>query len=980
MRKITYLLSLFLLMVGTAMAQTFFTPDATKVLTAEALRGLTTETPIVLCPVQESNYQSWYDGATGTYATSGSAVTEANVFVWVPILSEGAATGTGYLKKRTAESSDVAYLQSANTTTFGAQATAQVFYAVKPYIGGTGNAQIGDATSIGSLYANYNVENLVRLVCGSAEGTTWFNFNGKIYNGGTGVWTAMEVRDASGTKKENVLTSLDQLSNNKAYTLVTRRGALAVNEGGTTTEPMSLNEDESNTRCQWALLKNSTGDYFLYNIAAGKFLNKDKTLVDNVPDDISFKANTEGTHSGTFTLYYDGSHYINISAGNVLIDSWTTVDDGNAYTIASVADFTPSEELLAKLEKVSVKFKYVIGGSTCLETERNIITGKVLSTADFTADLASTLLTVESWDKTDAITENGTTVTVTCRAVYPFEPTTVADGQLANDTKWYTMNVNQGADKNVYTEDGDGVKVNGTRVLDANYLWCFELVDGTYDQFRIYNLEKGVGAPLTLVKNTSYGEYNQATASTGTGGTETTQFRLVRNGTGYCLQHPDQPEANIGDHGTGDGTFMVWQGGGSPTHEKSRIFFQSADDLITGVQQIKESEFVGGYINVPENLTAQINTYGTTPNVANLKNMADANEAAVAAGMVRRVLEAGKYYELLTYKRVKGARLYLNPVTANGTVEEDLDAKASTDCSVVSSLWQFVPTADGRYKVTHANTGKSLGTGRSSGSQTLMNVPADDANAGTYVLVAHNTECDVWGIQCNNNNYLNMNNYSGEDIFMYWVDASNDDGSPWQIREVSDIALTLNNTGTSEKTYATTYLPFDVTLPADGSVKAYIVMTAADGVATVAEVVDVPAGQGVILEGQTGDATAATLTIATATADCTGNLLEGTNPRFTIEETAKANYYILSNGTNGVGFYHPNSTTLKENRAFLRAANVTGQGVNGFRLDFGGQTTAISGVEAATEGSAAVYDLSGRRVVRPAKGIYVKNGKKVYVK
>ena len=34
----------------------------------------------------------------------------------------------------------------------------------------------------------------------------------------------------------------------------------------------------------------------------------------------------------------------------------------------------------------------------------------------------------------------------------------------------------------------------------------------------------------------------------------------------------------------------------------------------------------------------------------------------------------------------------------------------------------------------------------------------------------------------------------------------------------------------------------------------------------------------------------------------------------------------------------------------------------------------------ADEANATYYDLSGRRVIRPAKGIYVKNGRKVYVK
>ena len=79
-----------------------------------------------------------------------------------------------------------------------------------------------------------------------------------------------------------------------------------------------------------------------------------------------------------------------------------------------------------------------------------------------------------------------------------------------------------------------------------------------------------------MVKNISYEEFNQATASTGTGGEETTQFRLVPNGAGYCIQHPDQPQANIGNHV--DDFFAVWQGAGSPTHNKSRIFYQSADD------------------------------------------------------------------------------------------------------------------------------------------------------------------------------------------------------------------------------------------------------------------------------------------------------------------------------------------------------------------------------------------------------------------
>ena len=179
------------------------------------------------------------------------------------------------------------------------------------------------------------------------------------------------------------------------------------------------------------------------------------------------------------------------------------------------------------------------------------------------------------------------------------------------------------------------------------------------------------------------------------------------------------------------------------------------------------------------------------------------------------------------------------------------------------------------------------------------------------------------------------------------------------------------------KSYATTYLPFDVTLPAD--VKAYIVTVAEGDKATVSEVADIPANQGVVLVGQNASATSVALTLDAASANCSGNLLSGTNPQLAIDEAAKANYFIFGNGDNGVGFYHPNSTTLKENRAYLPASAVSGGGM-ALALDFGGINTGIEAAIQTDEANAAYYDLSGRRVMRPTKGIYVKNGRKVYVK
>ncbi len=56
--------------------------------------------------------------------------------------------------------------------------------------------------------------------------------------------------------------------------------------------------------------------------------------------------------------------------------------------------------------------------------------------------------------------------------------------------------------------------------------------------------------------------------------------------------------------------------------------------------------------------------------------------------------------------------------------------------------------------------------------------------------------------------------------------------------------------------------------------------------------------------------------------------------------------------------------------------NVAGlKNVTGFSLDGTTGITSVEGTEAASD--AAIYDLSGRRVQNPAKGIYIVNGKKV---
>ena len=83
--------------------------------------------------------------------------------------------------------------------------------------------------------------------------------------------------------------------------------------------------------------------------------------------------------------------------------------------------------------------------------------------------------------------------------------------------------------------------------------------------------------------------------------------------------------------------------------------------------------------------------------------------------------------------------------------------------------------------------------------------------------------------------------------------------------------------------------------------------------------------------------------------------------------------YILSGGK----FYLVNSTvSLKPTRAYITIAEPTEVSALGFTFE---DATAIVGVESETVNS-EVYDIAGRKVSAPARGLYIANGKKVLVK
>lgn len=171
---------------------------------------------------------------------------------------------------------------------------------------------------------------------------------------------------------------------------------------------------------------------------------------------------------------------------------------------------------------------------------------------------------------------------------------------------------------------------------------------------------------------------------------------------------------------------------------------------------------------------------------------------------------------------------------------------------------------------------------------------------------------------------------------------------------------------------ATFSAPFATIIPA--GVKAYYVSAkGAEATMTAIDAEAIPANQGVILTSESGAAATMVPAASETAATITGNQLghsAGAAKTLTAGEG-----YILGNGTEGTAFYPCQAGSLPINKAYL-----LGNGESAIVMNFGNAVTGINTIAAPASAKAPIFDLSGRRVVKATKGLYIQNGKKFIVK
>ena len=960
MKKITFLLALFCMLLSTATAQTRV-PSST-LLTVDQLNSATENVYLAIKCISKTN-SYWFCGNKSVESNTNQEI----IFVWEP----SGDNESHYLKKYipTAAQGE-GYLQAngngANLT-IGAKSSAQKFKAVTATLpGGTDTPVEGTNTDAGYI---------VRFA--EAAGTAyWINVQTPTgtpkYNDGKGLYTMYNVYQAEETNEliVSAIFSWKQIANTKLFTLSTSRSQLTVSNDytqGKTRHDIHGTFDANNARYQWAILKHATnGNYYLYNKAANKFLCKDATMSTTPTDAVQNLPQTDGT----FVLKFDDSHYINMGGSNQLaIDGWSTADAGNKFTITHVANWEPSVDILQLLGYASiVTINYNVGAKNYLSTTIKVKNGTTLSASDFNhLSAAKDYVSVSNWDKKDPITED-CTVNVSC--TFSNDCPLVFSESFENAV-WQMVNMHSNESNYVWSVNlsetgqptinvinkGGADSYKSSVAPEDKELWAFV---GDITGFKIYN--KAAGANYVMSKPTDgdnavswtapadgtiYTAHRTASTSISNGAS------ILPKGHTYYLNHR---VTNIQGWTARDEGSTV------------RIFAPDAF-LLNYIAELPPVGALGSssYFIDETNASNYLATLATLDenhyNVAAAQTLSTILTDAAEADPLPNDVTANTYYRLYNAQH--------KAFVTSGHNGENEDALQGVDktaaISTAGTIVKFEQDGD-NYKLYT----QGLGFGNvTQGTQVLLDDSGlfEITNEGSLYAFR-----DV-NITDDTHNYLH---YQADGKIVGWDNGATTTASKWYLVPANELVVELNPVG--DHTYASTFLPYDFTIDKESGVRAYKVTHTEGEVAKTMEVADIAAEQGVILVGESAEKTSVRLYLGTAVSDFSDNILFGTTTSLTIDEEYKPNHFVLGNGSKGVGFYNPNSTTLKENRAYLTADYVTVDATNGLRLEFGGETTGIVATETLNNVNAPIYDLSGRRVANPVKGIYVKGGKKIYVK
>lgn len=777
-------------------------------------------------------------------------------------------------------------------------------------------------------------------------------------------WQIIDAGETGITELPKIVTDIATLSSSKKYVLTTIRGALYGNGNGNGMSVSGTNPFVNDNYC-FTPYKDNDGKCYLYNVGGNSFVRKSdntaKLELGLEQAEITFGVAT-GSANYPHTISVDGK-FINHSSGWVNTN-YQTPDDGNRWMIVEVgaADETAvskcyDEVLLNDIRDIA---------NTCLqnnadyEGNANLQSAIDLNVYESTDDHAQRLA------KMDALKEAIIAYNVKAPVKYlsSFEglPGTGYNDETDNNAHRYQWNSET-------LSFPTPVKKLRFKVLETNTKGAsnghqfftfgeFRVLDASGHEVSlsaenfVTNAQESTEGSLENICDKKTSTFFHSTWSADTYEDHYIQIELPEEMSQLKLSFDSRNGKNV--------PTLVVLSGVTTASEQAELKALIDEALSSPIYvSYKNANLIGSGLNQTTSFTAfskagEVYAKGEAATSAEIASARFALLNARNAAVVLNKPANGTFIRIHSSAASQAAMPYLSSETSTAKpnraaylVGKDGENEAKTIFFYNDNKLLAYETGYYLENISNFAGYKGITTGTS-----IQFSEAANRAAGCY------------NVKFNGNRFL-YTQVSGSNYFTDAANSASSDGYNFQMEYVESLPLSVGAAG-----YATLIAPVALEIPA--GVEVYTVAFE-DGKAKLTSISDViPANVGVVVKAAQGTYN---FNITTTENVATSALSGVPNTKNVASESAA---FILANGKHGVGFYKLSSAnrTIHGFRAFYTAP-AEAQAVSAFLLE--DNVTGIEEIETSAD-KAPIYDLSGRRVAKAEKGVYIQNGRKIFVK
>lgn len=786
-------------------------------------------------------------------------------------------------------------------------------------------------------------------------------------------WQIIDAGETEITELPKIVTDIATLSSSKKYVLTTIRGFLYGKGNGEGMSVSGTNPFVNDNYC-FTPCKDNDGKYYLYNVGGNSFVrksdNKAKLELGLEQAEITFGVAT-GNASYPHTISIDGK-FINHSQTWVCTD-YQTQDNGNRWMIIEVGT----------ADETAVGNRFVEAKTALLNHVKSIANTCLQSNADYTGnDALQSAINSNVYESTDSYAQVLVKKDALKNAIIAYNVNAPAktlsdlDGLPGTGYKDKT-------DNNAYRYKWNSetlsfptpVKKLRFKVLETNTKGArnghqffsigeFRVLDASGKEVSlsaenfVTNAQESTEGPLKNICDKKTSTFFHSTWSADTYEDHFIQIELPEEMSQLKLSFDSRISNNVP-------TLVVLSG---VTTASEQAELKAQIDAAAETQKLYETYKNGNLIGSGLNQTTSFTDFA--PSYAKAGEIYAKGETATSAEITSArsaLLKACNTFAFTLNKPINGTFIRIYSSAASQAAMLYLSSETST---VNANRAAYLVGKDGENEaktIFFYNGNKLLAY------ETGYYLENNDNFAGYKGITngtsiqfseAENRAAGCYNVKFNGNRFL-YTQVSGSNYFTDAGGSAPNDGYNFQMEYVESLPLSVGAAG-----YATLIAPVALEIPA--GVEVY---TAAfeDGKAKLTSISDViPANVGVVVKAAQGTYN---FNITTTENVATSALNGVPNTANVASESAA---FILANGKHGVGFYKLSSAnrTIHGFRAFYTAP-AEAQAVSAFLLE--DNVTGIEEIETSAD-KAPIYDLSGRRVAKAEKGVYIQNGRKIFVK